>query len=105
MTFIRPVELNGMVQRTNDISTMKQNEDAKPVHDQNNFQNTVHRHTEHITHEVANKDNADRGQNHFDAKEKGRNEYFRQQDKRQKKEHAGDKMIVREENKGFDIKI
>lgn len=104
MTYIRPVDLNGMVQRTNDISTMKQNEDAKPMVDQGNIQQTVHKHTEHITHEVANKDNADREQNHFDAKEKGRNEYVRI-GKKQKKHRAEDKMTVREEVKGFDIKI
>lgn len=104
MTYIRPVFLNGMVQSTNDISTMKQNEDMKPLVDQSNIQQTVHKHTEHITHEVANKDNADREQNHFDAKEKGRNEYVRL-GKKQKKKHTEDKMTVKESVKGFDIKI
>ena len=31
---IRPVDFNGMVQRTQDVSTLKQNEDNKPVFQQ-----------------------------------------------------------------------
>lgn len=30
---IRPIDFNGMVQRTQDVSTLKQNEDNKPVFD------------------------------------------------------------------------
>ena len=35
---IRPVELHGMVQRTQDISTLKQNENNKPMFDQQALQ-------------------------------------------------------------------
>ena len=28
---IRPVDFNGMIQRTQDVSTLKQNEDNRPV--------------------------------------------------------------------------
>lgn len=103
MTFIKPVVFNGMVQRTNDISTMKQNEDNKPVHDQGNFQQTVHKQTEHTTHEVAKKDNADRNQEKFDAKEKGKGEYSRQNQKRKQKKPED--KIVKKSSGGFDISV
>ena len=35
---IRPVEFNGMIQRTQDVSTLKQNEDNKPFMEQQNIQ-------------------------------------------------------------------
>ena len=31
---IRPVDFNGMIQRTQDVSTLKQNEDNRPVVEQ-----------------------------------------------------------------------
>lgn len=105
MTYIRPVELSGMVQRTNDISTMKHQEDAKPMVDQSNIQHTVHKHTEHIMQEVADKDNADREQTGYDAKEKGRNTYSRPQGKREKQHRQPEDKVVRKEQHGFDIKI
>lgn len=104
MTFIRPIEFNGTVQRTQDVSTIKQNEDQKPVHDQSNFQQKVQKNTEHLTHEVSNKDNADYSQQKYDAKEKGKNQYSRQDQKRQKKEKEPKEKVILK-NKGFDIKI
>ena len=31
---VRPVDFNGMIQRTQDVSTLKQNEDNRPVGEQ-----------------------------------------------------------------------
>lgn len=104
MSYISPIEFSGIVQRTNDISTMKQNEDAKPMVDQNNFSQAVHKHTEHVTQEVANKDNADGRNEKFDAKEKGKNKYARQGGKK-KKAQEGDKVVVKGVSSGFDIQI
>lgn len=103
MTFIRPIEFRGIVQRTNDISNVKQNEDNKPVHDQSNIQQNVRKNTEHLAKEVAKKDDADRNQKKFDAKEKGSNEYVRQEQK-QKQKKSEDK-IINKSSKGFDMKI
>ena len=38
---IRPVVLNGMIQRTDDVGQIKQNEIQKPVVDQQNIQQAV----------------------------------------------------------------
>lgn len=103
MSYISPIEFSGIVQRANDISTMKQNEDSKPMLDQNHISQTIHKHTEHLTQEVAKKDNADGRKEKFDAKEKGKNQYSRQGQKNRKKQE--DKVVVKNANTGFDIKI
>ncbi|MCI8372782.1 MAG: hypothetical protein HFI75_10410 [Lachnospiraceae bacterium] len=105
MSFIRPVEFSGIVQRTNDISTMKQNEDNKPVQDQSNFQQAVHRQAEHTAHEVAKKDDADRNQEKFDAKEKGKGEYSRQQNQKKKQSKQPEDKVVKKKSRGFDISV
>lgn len=104
MSTVRPIEFSGIVQRTNDISTLKQHQDEKPVQDQGNIQQTVHKNVEHTTKEVAKKDNADYAQEKYDAKEKGKNQYTRQEQHKQKnrqEEHG----VVKKPAKGFDIKI
>lgn len=103
MTYIRPIEFSGTVQRTQDVSTIKQNEDQKPLQDQSNFQQKVHKNTEHITQEVANKDNADGSQQKFDAKEKGKNQYSRQEQKQRREKESKEKVVLK--NQGFDIRI
>ena len=52
---IRPVEFSGVVQRSQDMSTLKQNEDNKPMLQQQNVQTqfaketTQHRSEEHTS--------------------------------------------------------
>lgn len=105
MTFIRPIEFNGMVQRTQDVSTMKQNEDNRPIQEQGHIQQTVQKQAEHTTREVAKKDNADRNQEKFDAKEKGKGEYSRPNNQRKKTKQTGDRFVEKKGSGGFDIKI
>ena len=38
---IGPIELNGVISRTQDVTTIKQHEDQKAQIDQNNFQNQI----------------------------------------------------------------
>ena len=52
MNGISPVEMNGMVGRTQDFSIMKQHEDAKPLVDQGNFQQQVEKNTNNNSHTV-----------------------------------------------------
>lgn len=104
MTFIRPIEFSGIVQRTNDISNVKQQQDQKPVQDQSNIQQNVHRNVEHTTKEVAQKDNADYAQEKYDAKEKGKGQYTRQGQQKKKQEQQSEDT-VKKVSRGFDIKI
>ena len=105
MTFIRPIEFSGIVQRTNDISSLKQQQDQKPVQDQSNISQNVQRNTEHTTKEVAKKDNADYAQQRYDAKEKGKGQYTKQEQSRKRQQEEKTGQVVKKVSKGFDIKI
>ena len=88
---ITPIEF-GVVQRTNDISMMKQNEDIRPQIDQMNAQ-VMDNQKAVIKHEhVINKDNADRENTNYDAKEKGSNSYYGSQQRKKKKEENDGKV-------------
>jgi len=110
MSGIRPVEVQGVMQRTQDMSQIKQNQDMKPEVDQSNYQTQVHKHTENQSKQVNHSDNADKKEEHYDAKEKGNGAFYEKpQGKRQKKEvEEEDEGIVRlkQVNQGtFDAKI
>lgn len=105
MTYIRPIDFNGMVQRTNDISTLKQQQDAKPLQDQSNISQNVNKNVEHMTRNVIKKDNADYAEQKYDAKEKGKNQYVKIDLKRKKKEENPENSHSNRTSKGFDMKI
>jgi hypothetical protein len=73
---IRPVELNGIIQRADHISSLKQQEDSKPYLDQQNIQSQVDRKKEAMKHQVVEKGNTPEAENHADAREEGRGVYY-----------------------------
>lgn len=101
---IRPVEVNGMIQRTQDVSTLKQNEDNKPMLQQQNIQTQFSKETIHHLKQVNHADDTENQQKRYDAKEKGSNEYVNQQKKKKEKKKDG-KVIVKSQGGGFDVKI
>lgn len=104
---IRPVDVNGMIQRTQDVSTLKQNEDNKPVLEQQNIQTQFSKETIHHMQQVTHADDAEEHKKNYDAKEKGSNEYVKQQqDKKKEKEKKKDgKVMEKSSAGGFDIRI
>ena len=103
---IRPIDLNGMIQRTQDVGTIKQQDDARPVVNQQNIQVTVAKEEQKIAQEVNKKDNAEDGHGKFDAKDKGNSEYSQNPKHRKKQEPEPDgKVVVKGMSGGFDIKI
>lgn len=102
---IRPVDFNGMIQRTQDVSTMKQNEDNKPVLEQQNIQTQFSKETVRHMQQVTHADDAENQQKRYDAKEKGSNEYVNQQKKKQKEKKKDGKVMSKSASGGFDIKI
>ena len=50
---IRPVDFNGMIQRTQDVSTLKQNEDNRPVVEQQMIFSEEMKKTEEKLHQVT----------------------------------------------------
>lgn len=72
---IRPVDLNGMIQRTQDVGNMKQAEDNKPVVEQHNIQVHQQKQEEQLAHKVQDTQEKENFAFRYDAKEKGSNEY------------------------------
>lgn len=101
---ITPLENNGMISRTQDISIIKQNEDTKSdvthLQTQNSFENKQ----DQYIHTVHSSDNTNEPDTHHDAREKGKNEYFENRKKVQKKKEEEDKVIAKSFNR-FDISI
>ncbi len=102
---IRPVEFSGMVQRSQDISALKQNEDNKAMLQQQNVQTQFAKDTVHHMKQVNHANDSDNPEKKFDAREKGSNEY---EDRRNKKKKAGEKnsgKVSVKTSGGFDMKI
>lgn len=105
---IRPVEVQGVVQRSQDIGQIKQNQDQKPLVDQNNIQTHMHRETERNFRQVTKFENAEKKENRYDAKEKGNGSYFGQKKKKNDKKEPADEdsVLMKEIQRGtFDVKI
>lgn len=101
---LRPVEMSGLIQRTQDITPIKQNQDNKPLTDQNNFQVQFHKEIDHNSKQVTTADNTENTKGKFDAKEKGNGEYFDQKKGKSRKEKVEQKVIVKGKQ-GFDVRI
>ena len=67
---IRPVEFHGIVQRSQDVSTLKQNEDNKPMLQQQNVQTQFAKETAQHMHQVNQANDSDNPEQKFDAREK-----------------------------------
>lgn len=103
---IRPVEFNGMLQRTQDISTLKQNEDNKPMLQQQNVQTQFAKETVRHMQQVHHANDSDNPEKKFDAKEKGSNEYenlYRKKKQNKKNDEGKEFSGIAPGN--FDMKI
>ena len=103
---IRPVDFNGMIQRTQDVSTLKQNEDNRPVVEQQTIFSQEMKKAEQDLHQVVHAREKENAGYRYDAKEKGKNEYAGNGGKHRKKENSEkDGVVVTKQHQGFDIKI
>lgn len=105
---IRPVDLSGMIQRTQDVGNIKQTEDNKPVVQQYNIEARQLKQEERLSHKVQQSEPKENEGFRYDAKEKGRNSYSRdeQKKKRQAKEQENGGKVVQKGGMGsFDVKI
>ncbi len=104
---IGPVEMNGYITRTQDIGTMKHQEDSKPVVDQQNFQAHFKEEVQANMKNVHHADDSDNHQKKFDAKEKGSNEYYN--NRKDKKNDSGKNEDKKKKNSTplhrFDMSI
>lgn len=102
---IRPVDLSGMLQRTHDVTTLKQNEDNKPIVQQHFLHAEQMKQEQKMAQQVTKAEEKDNDNYRYDAKEKGNNQYEGSQDKQKKKKENDGKVIIKGQRPGFDVKI
>ena len=105
---ITPLGLHAMIQRTNDVSAMKQNEDNKPMLEQSNIQIKQVKQEHDLTHKVAKPKEKENDGYRYDAKEKSKGSYQGQEQKKrnsQEEAKSDGKVILKGQGSRFDIKI
>ena len=100
-----PVELNGVISRTQDYSVIKQNEYNKGIVNQQAFQNTFEKELDIRHTQVVQKDDIRKEEKKFDAKEKGDNEYYGNGGRQRKKEKNPNGKVIVKGRQSFDMKI
>ena len=101
---IGPLQLNGIMTRTQDYTSLKQNENMKPAVDQAVFQNTIEKNVEKKLTQVKESEETDTYQRKQDAKEKGKNEY-RGDGGRNRKQAQPEGRVIRKSHQGFDFSV
>lgn len=102
---VGPVTLNGMIQRTQDVGVVKQQEETKPFVDQQNIQTHIKTQEQRVLQQVNHAEDTENPEKRYDAKEKGSNEYEGRQKKKQKKKENEGRIVSKQESRHFDIKI
>ncbi len=103
---VGPVTLNGVIQRTQDIGVLKQQEDSKPMTEQQNIQAHIKTQEQRQLKQVNHASDAEEHEKRYDAKEKGNNEYEgRQKKKKKSEEEDSGKVILKQESGHFDMKV
>ena len=105
---ITPLGFHGMIQRTNDIGMIKQNEDNKPMIEQQSIQSQQVKQERALAHTVLRPEEKENDSYRYDAKEKGNGAYQGQEQKKKKKQQEmgeSGKVILKGQTSGFDIKI
>ena len=103
---VRPVVLQGTVQNSQNMTSVKHGEDAKPMVQQANVAVSTQKEVKQKSENVIRKDDVDKGNEKFDAKEKGKNEYYSVKVKKKKNDDSSDDGKVAVKNTGtFDVKI
>ena len=104
---VSPVSYNGMIQRTGEVSTIKHNEDARPSLEQHNIQTQQVKQEHELTHKVAQAKQKENERKRYDAKEKGNGAYQKREQKKKKPDGSSsdDKVVIKGQRSGFDIKI
>ena len=103
---IRPVDISGMIQRTDEVGIMKHHQDSRPMVEQQNVQTQMVKKTDEMLHQVVHQENSGKTDTHADAREKGKNEYFfRKKSDAKKKEQPQERVVKKHANGSFDVKV
>ena len=100
------VELHGAIQRTQDFTAIKHQENTKPMVDQANFQTQMDKKVEEKSTQVLRGDDTTKNENKSDAKEKGKNSYAGDGGaNRKKKDNAQEGKVVLKGMSHFDMSV
>jgi len=106
---VKPILNNGMVQRSQDISPIKQNQDIRPQIDQMNIQHQNEKQIDRTAKQVIKKDDTpDFKDNRHDAREKTKGTFF---DIRKKNRNTADTsededgVVIAKGKQHFDMRI
>lgn len=106
---IRPIELNGILQRTSDVGNFKHQEETKPMVDRQNSMVLVEKRTDETLHQVKTPSNSDETDTNADAREQGHGQYVdirKKNKKKEAKQATADATVMKKNSKcSFDIKI
>ena len=103
---ISPVLMSGVVQRADDIGVIKNQQDHRPMVEQQNAQTQVEKKVDAQRKQVVTSEDTNKTDTHADAREKGKNSYFfRKTIKKKKEENSPEDHVVKKSSGGFDIKI
>ncbi len=104
---ITPLEQLGAIGRTQDFSTIRQQEENKMLGSQTVIQSQVEKNTENKLSQVRQADHSEMLDKKFDAKEKGDNQYTGDGGRGRKKapdKHTDGKVVLKGTG-SFDMKI
>lgn len=101
---INPIEFSGMIQRTQDVSVVKRNEDVKPQFEHVSVQERTQQEAVLRHEQVVKKENADKQEKKFDAKEKGNGEYYGNQRKKKDRKDEDGRVVIKSQS-SFDVQV
>jgi hypothetical protein len=104
---IRPVDISGMIQRTDDVGMVKHHQDSRQMTLQQHAQGQMVKKTDDLMHQVIHPENRAKTDTHADAREKGKNSYFVRKKSQNKKteEEPKDYIFTKQSGGAFDVKI
>lgn len=103
---ISPILNSGMIQRTDDVGSIKLQQEQRPIVDQQNAQVQVARKEEKFSHQVITPADSNKTDTRADARDEGKNKYFFQKKKKKKLEEKTDGRVVKKDfSSSFDMKV
>ncbi|SFH62690.1 hypothetical protein SAMN04487830_103119 [Pseudobutyrivibrio sp. OR37] len=106
---ISPINFNGMIQNTNEISHTKASEDQKPLLQQSALTDTVEKQQEKLAHQVNDTYNAKRTEDSLDREGNGKgyegNKKRRPPKDKKDEKLQGDGTVTEKTTPSFDIRI
>ncbi|MBQ3774279.1 MAG: hypothetical protein II833_07830 [Pseudobutyrivibrio sp.] len=106
---ISPINFNGMIQNTNEISHTKANEDQKPLLQQSVLTDTVEKQQEQKAHQVNDTYNAKRTEDNYDREGNGKGYEGNKKRKPPKEKKGqnleGDGTVIEKPKPSFDMRV